>query len=398
MMDINLTDPKRGALSMQQFKDCDGIIILIKLMKKMVEDATFVQLAIQVLELVKTSVPLMMDFIQFGGLDLLEKAIRVHSKDDIIAIEAPKCLKYIVAVGAKVTVAEIKNEEVNLQLCSHCAEIIERAKRPKFSTIELKIPKSSDRINRVLKFMDNYIQRVDVVIAGLDAVVTYTKNPDASSTIRDSTVFTVLGRAYTSHSQNTAIIWRLCLAFSIIAMLNPESAADIARLDIHESMVTNFKAFLTQPIAQQQILNLFAAYIRGGPKSRTVIHKSKVVMDFLKEFISTRDEAYNAEQLKRRAEDDDIKHFEIAIPLAIRTFIRETKGEVLVEGGKKKKATIEVKQRRNFSEKPAFGTVTDIYAEGEAGLISGGPEEMAAKSDQQEKDWEVALTYGKKKK
>jgi len=49
-------------------------------------------------------------------------------------------------------------------------------------------------------------------------------------------------------------------------------------------------------------------------------------------------------------------------------------------------------------DKSAFGTVTDIYAKGEAGLISGGPEELAAASNQQEKDWEVALTYGKRKK
>jgi len=77
--------------------------------------------------------------------------------------------------------------------------------------------------------------------------------------------------------------------------------------------------------------------------------------------------------------------------------MRETKGEVLVEGGKKKKTTIEVKQRRNFGEKPVFGTVNDIYSKGEAGLISGGPEELAAASNQQERDWESALTYGKKK-
>lgn len=140
------------------------------------------------------------------------------------------------------------------------------------------------------------------MIAGLDAVITYTKNPDSSSTIRDTTVFSVLGRAYTSHNQNIAIIWRLCLAFSIIATLNSESAADIARLDIHEPMVYNFQAFQAEPMAQQQILNLFAAYIRGGPKSKTVIHKSNVVMNFLKELISLRDEAYNAEQLQRRAE------------------------------------------------------------------------------------------------
>ena len=32
-----------------------------------------------------------------------------------------------VAVGAKVTVEEIKRENVNLQLCQHCADLIERS-------------------------------------------------------------------------------------------------------------------------------------------------------------------------------------------------------------------------------------------------------------------------------
>ena len=37
----------------------------------------------------------MMDFIQFGGLDLIDKAIRVHEKDDYIAIMLPKLQKII---------------------------------------------------------------------------------------------------------------------------------------------------------------------------------------------------------------------------------------------------------------------------------------------------------------
>ncbi len=36
-----------------------------------------------------------MDFIQFGGLDFLEKCIRVHEKDDYIAIMMPKLQKVI---------------------------------------------------------------------------------------------------------------------------------------------------------------------------------------------------------------------------------------------------------------------------------------------------------------
>lgn len=49
----------------------------------------------QILESIKLSTPLMMDFIQFGGLDFIEKAIRVHEKDDYIAMMLPKLQKVI---------------------------------------------------------------------------------------------------------------------------------------------------------------------------------------------------------------------------------------------------------------------------------------------------------------
>lgn len=62
------------------------------------------------------------------------------------------------------------------------------------------------------------------------------------------------------------------------------------------------------------------------------------------------------------------------------------------------KAPQEFKQRRNFGERPVFGTVTDLYSGGEKGLITGGPEDEAVAEQQQERDWEKALTYGKAKK
>jgi len=64
-----------------------------------------------------------------------------------------------VAVGAKVTVEEIKRENVNLQLCQQCADLIERSKKPQYSVESTKVFTTSGRINRVLKFMENYIKR-----------------------------------------------------------------------------------------------------------------------------------------------------------------------------------------------------------------------------------------------
>lgn len=64
-----------------------------------------------------------------------------------------------VVVGAKVTVEEIQRENVNLQLCQHCADLIERSKKPQYSVLTAKVVTTSGRMNRVLKFMENYIKR-----------------------------------------------------------------------------------------------------------------------------------------------------------------------------------------------------------------------------------------------
>ncbi len=49
-----------------------------------------VAVCVQVFEAIKFNTPLVMDFIQYGGLDLLEKAMRTHSKDDFISVTVPK--------------------------------------------------------------------------------------------------------------------------------------------------------------------------------------------------------------------------------------------------------------------------------------------------------------------
>lgn len=58
-------------------------------------DAELVSVSVQVFESIKFDTPLVMDFIQFGGLDLLDKAMRIHSKDDFIAVTVPKLLNVL---------------------------------------------------------------------------------------------------------------------------------------------------------------------------------------------------------------------------------------------------------------------------------------------------------------
>lgn len=53
---------------------------------------------------------------------------------------------------------------------------------------------------------------------------------------------------------------------------------------------------------QQQILNLFAAFLTSGQKSAKALQRSKVVMDFLKQLIDSKDETIDAEKMDKRNE------------------------------------------------------------------------------------------------
>ena len=62
-------------------------------------DADFVALMTQLLDAIKGNIPLVMDFIQFGGFDLIEKAVRIHSRDDYLVVMLPKLQRIVLGKG-----------------------------------------------------------------------------------------------------------------------------------------------------------------------------------------------------------------------------------------------------------------------------------------------------------
>ena len=57
------------------------------------------------------------------------------------------------------------------------------------------------------------------MIAGMDAVITFTKNPDGPSSLRDTNVLDMLGKIFTEHRKQPAVVWRICFAS---AMFSPD--------------------------------------------------------------------------------------------------------------------------------------------------------------------------------
>lgn len=56
------------------------------------------------------------------------------------------------------------------------------------------------------------------------------------------------------------------------------------------------------------------------------------------------------------------------------------------------------KQRKNFDERPRFGTVSDqIFVPGEEGLLRGDNEDDEGNAVPDKAEWELKLNYGEEK-
>lgn len=206
-------------------------------------------------------------------------------------------LLFDLAIGAKASIEEIRLESTSLQLCHSCQEIIERQKHPLGLAAKISLPKPNDRVNRVLRFMDNYLDRQDVQISGLDAVLKYARNADAKATVRTTDAVAVVSKAAKQHKDSAAVVWRSCLSLSLLAALSSEVSVDVASTNLHDELIGAYPKFMKEPVVQVQIMRLYAALLQW-PKSHRMVHKSQAAVDFLKTV------AEEVEKAKKKFEED----------------------------------------------------------------------------------------------
>ena len=373
-----------------EFKEAKGVPIVIRVLRAMFEDDVVIRMSIAIFDVLKENTPLVMDIIQFGGLELIEKIKTNYEKDPYISITAPHLLKQVLEIGAKAAISEIKLEETNLQLCQKCQEIVERARRVTTGSTAKTIPKPSDRVNRVIMFMSNYPKQISVLCAALDAMILYVKNPDAQSTISDTFVVPSCLTAATNNEREEKIIWRVSFVLSVVASFGESFALDIVKGDIHELITKNYHE-LEDPRTKQQILWLLSSLLRHR-KSKRYIHKSELCMNL---FIALAEKRANLSKQRASSLHDKLKPFDVVAPLEIRTFLRESGGVLLIEDDGRQREKRKFKERRNFEDKPRFGVST--LEGGESGLI-----DVEKKVDLNETPWLKNLDYesgaGKRKK
>jgi len=300
-----------------------------------------------------------------------------------------KLLKAVLVVGAKAAIGEIKNEEENLMLCTTCQEACEKKRRMtgKSTAKEAKMPSSKDRAKRVLTFMSNYSDKVEVLQAGLDALLNYAGNRDAKASIGDTAFVEVVCKTLKDHTDKEEIVWRACAALTKVAHYRAEMASSIAREGVHVAIAEAYKRYDNEPRVQQHILWLFDSLLSyENGTSRRRVWQSQKCLNLFEQLIAKREKI-----LKKAILKDKYAPYKVVIPLTVRSFWRETGGEVLPEDVPVAPPLKEFRKRRNFDEGPKFGTVNDV----EKDTIDGLVEEKT--DPNQPRDYEAKLTYKKPK-
>eukprot|EP01035_Chromulina_nebulosa_P021660 gene21660-28028_t len=197
--------PEKNA---KDFKESSGVQVILKIMRKMLNEELVFRSIMEILGQLRNDVSVSTAIIQFGGIDLLHRALVQYDKHDYLSTFIPEYLRTILAVGSKVAILEIRKESTYLRLCKKCQEVVERELMLETGAIDTKLPRPIDRINRIIMFMKNYMTRDDVQCAALDCIITFCKNADAKSGILETKLITTMCSTLINFPLNYEIVWR----------------------------------------------------------------------------------------------------------------------------------------------------------------------------------------------
>jgi hypothetical protein len=220
---------------------------------------------------------------------------------------------------------------VALQLCEKCQLTIDRLKRAALPPGEEmpsatgEVTKSSDRVNRVVMFMSNYLNRKLVIVGGLDAIMYFSQNADSQKMVNETKVIDLLHKVVEAFRTDPAVIWRTAVCLRNIAALGPDVAYDITKTEILENLASIYSNF-GEVRVKQQILWFYEALIDHW-KSRQKVQMSVAVMTLLRQLVDER--AKLEIKFNLYPPKDKYEMYKVVIPFRLRMFFSETNGEIL---------------------------------------------------------------------
>lgn len=77
------------------FHSTGGTTVLLKIMKRMMMDEVTLRMIINIFDLQKRNIPIILDFLKYGGLEMLLKLMEDHAEDIFLMAQAPDFKIYV---------------------------------------------------------------------------------------------------------------------------------------------------------------------------------------------------------------------------------------------------------------------------------------------------------------
>jgi hypothetical protein len=78
-----------------QFHSSSGTTIIIKIMKRMIKDEVTLRMGINIFDLQKSNTEVILDFIKYGGLEVINRIMTDHKEDVFLMAQTPLFLKAV---------------------------------------------------------------------------------------------------------------------------------------------------------------------------------------------------------------------------------------------------------------------------------------------------------------
>lgn len=120
-------------------------------------------------------------------------------------------------------------------------------------------------------------------MVALDAVIAFARNADAPRSTHETNLITVVHSSLKRHAADAKIMWRVCMAYSLVGAFSADIAFNIAKTGAHNMIIDHYAAYKKahNHLVMQQVLWMFASLL-SHTSSRLLINKQLQCMDFFK--------------------------------------------------------------------------------------------------------------------
>jgi hypothetical protein len=102
---LEMLEQKLSGMSKQtatvSFHGSGGTTVMLKIMKRMLTDEVTLRMIINIFDLQKRNIPIILDFLKYGGLEMLIKIMVDHAEDIFLMAQAPDFKTYVLGKADK---------------------------------------------------------------------------------------------------------------------------------------------------------------------------------------------------------------------------------------------------------------------------------------------------------